>query len=261
MRLEIQKDESHVTRDTPIVFVHGAWHGAWCWENFLPHFARAGYASYALSLRGHGSSEGREGLRWHSAAQGYVADVTQVVAELGRPPVLVGHSMGGYVVQKYLETHTAAAGVLMASVPVSGIKGFAIRATRRHPWLALKAQFTLNTRHLVGTRALAQEAFFSASVPAEEVARHFARLQPESFRTQLETLLFNLPKPQRVRTPMLVLAAADDTIFSVAEEQETARAYGTEVVVFPGMAHDMMLEPGWETVAQRIQSWLGQRGL
>ena len=261
MRLEILKDVSHVTRETPIVFVHGAWHAAWCWENFLPVFARAGYASYAVSLRGHGASEGREGLRWHSAAHGYVADVAQVVSQLARPPVLVGHSMGGYVVQKYLERHTAAAGVLLASIPVSGMIGFALRAARRHPWAFLKMQLTMNSWHLMGTRELARDAFFSPSLPADEFERHFARLQPESFRVQIEALLLNLPQPQRVRTPMLVLAAANDTIFSVAEEQATAQAYGTEAVVFPDMAHDMMLEPGWETVAQRILSWLGERGL
>ena len=261
MQLEIVADTSHVTRPTPVVFVHGAWHAAWCWENFLPYFARAGYASYALSLRGHGASEGREGLRWHSAAHGYVADLAQVVETLERPPILVGHSMGGYVVQKYLETRSAAAGVLLASVPVSGLKGFVLRATRRHPWVALKAQLTMNSWYLMATPALAREAFFSANLPAEAVERHFARLQPESFRTQLETLLFNLPRPEKVRTPMLVLAAANDAIFSVAEEQATARAYGTEAVVFADMAHDMMLEPGWRSVADRVLGWLEAQGL
>jgi len=261
VQLEIIAESSGATRDTPIVFVHGAWHGAWCWENFLPHFARAGYASYAVSLRGHGASEGREGLRWHSAARGYVADVAQVVAQLARPPVLVGHSMGGYVVQKYLESHAAAAGVLLASIPASGVLRFALRYAARHPWAFLKSQLTLEPWHLVATPALAQEAFFSPGLPAEEVARHFVRLQPESYRMQFEAMFLDLPKPARVRTPMLVLAAANDRVFTLAEEQATARAYGTEAVVFPDMAHDMMLEPGWRSVADRILGWLAERGL
>ena len=40
-----------------------------------------------------------------------------------------------------------------------------------------------------------------------------------------------------------------------------SRAYGTTAEVFPGMAHDMMLEPGWRAVADRILGWLGERGL
>jgi len=261
MHLEVIADAKDVTCATPILFVHGAWHAAWCWENFLPYFAQKGYGAYALSLRGHGASAGREEIRWHSAAHGYVADVARIVQTLHRPPVLVGHSMGGYVVQKYLETHTAPAGVLMASIPVSGIFGFGIRFGLRHPWPFLKAHFLLNPWHMVATPALMRDTFFSPQVPAEEIARHFARLQAESFRMELETLLLNLPRPDKVTTPLLVLAAADDRVFSVAEAQATARAYGTEAQIFPDMSHDMMLEPNWQGVADRILDWLREQGL
>ena len=54
-------------RPAPVLFIHGAYTGAWCWEPyFLPYFAAHGYGSTALSLRGHANSEGREGLRWYS---------------------------------------------------------------------------------------------------------------------------------------------------------------------------------------------------
>jgi pimeloyl-ACP methyl ester carboxylesterase len=44
-------------RPTPLLFVHGAWHGAWCWdEYFLDFFAGRGYRALAVSLRGHGNS-------------------------------------------------------------------------------------------------------------------------------------------------------------------------------------------------------------
>ncbi len=41
----------------PLLFIHGAWHGAWCWdEHFLDFFANNGFHAVALSLRGHGNS-------------------------------------------------------------------------------------------------------------------------------------------------------------------------------------------------------------
>ncbi len=261
MQLEVIAHVKHATHQSPILFVHGAWHAAWCWENFLPYFADRGYAAYAVSLRGHGASAGRDGIRWYSAVHDYVADIAQVIQTFPQPPIVVGHSMGGYVVQKYLETHQAAAGVLMASLPVSGLFGFAVRFGIRHPWPFLKSQLLLNTWHLVETPELAQDAFFSPQMSSAEVDQHFARLQPESFRVELETTLLNLPRPQRVKTPMLVLAAANDRVFSVAEEQATARAYGTEAVIFPDIAHDMMLEPNWQQVADCILDWLQERGL
>ena len=250
----------HLEQKSLILFVHGAWHAAWCWENFLPYFADRGYAAYAVSLRGHGASEGRDGLRWHSASD-YVADIDQVIQTFPQPPILVGHSMGGYVVQKYLETHQATAGILLASAPVSGLFGFIIRFGLRHPWPLLKSQLLLDYWPLIETPELAQDAFFSPQMSAAEIARHFTRLQPESLRVVFEMTLLNLPRPNRVKTPMLVLAAENDRVFSVAEEQATAIAYGTEAVVFPDMAHDMMLEPNWQQVADRILDWLREHDL
>ncbi|MFZ6027756.1 MAG: alpha/beta hydrolase [Chloroflexota bacterium] len=262
MQLELlESHPSNAAHVTPILFVHGSWHAAWCWENFLPYFAEHGYHAYALSLRGHGKSEGREKIRWLSATRDYVADVDQVVQALGAPPVLVGHSTGGYVVQKYLEKHHLPAGVLLASVPVSGILGFGVRHSLRHPWAFIKSHLLLDPWHLVATPTLAQDAFFSATLPVEAAARHFARLQTESLRIEAEMLFLALPRPGRVKTPLLVLAAADDRIYSAAEARATARAYRTQAEIFAGMAHDMMLEPGWQKVADRILNWLEARKL
>ena len=255
MQLELISHTDNVTRRTPILFVHGAWHGAWCWENFGPYFAQRGYVTHAVSLRGHGTSEGREHIRWHSAAKGYVADVAQIVDTFGEPPVVIGHSMGGYVVQKYLEQHRAAAGVLMASIPVSGALRFVARTTRRHPWTTIKSQILFNPYLLVGTPELAKQAFFSDDIPDTDLHRHFARLQNESVRMQPETLLTKLPRPKKVTTQMLVVAGEHDTVFTIKEQAATAAAYGTSLEIVP-TAHDMMLEPNWQLVADRILTWI-----
>jgi non-heme chloroperoxidase len=45
----------------PLLFIHGAFAGGWMWtETFMPFLAEAGHPCYALSLRGHGGSSGRE---------------------------------------------------------------------------------------------------------------------------------------------------------------------------------------------------------
>ena len=71
----------------------------------------------------------------------------------------------------------------------------------------------------------------------------------------------DLPEPQRVTTPMLVLGAEADRALAQDEVRATARAYGTDAQFFGDMGHNMMLEPGWQAVAERIMQWLGHRGL
>ena len=263
MRLEmITREPETESHTTPILFIHGAWHGAWCWdENYLSYFASRGYSAHAVSLSGHGGSKGRKRLFW-TGIKDYIDDVAEAAGKLEKPPILVGHSMGGWVIQKYLEKYPAPAVVLLAPIPVKGVLGFMLRIARRHPLLSLKALFTLNTYIVVGNPDLAREWFFSADMQREKVVEYFQHLQSESYLAVQETLFIALPKPQRVRkTPMLVLGAANDKIFTVEEERKTADAYGARFEVFPDMAHDMMLEDGWKDVADKIIAWLQEQGL
>src|SRR3954471_1225490 len=116
--------ESH---PVPLLFIHGAWHAAWCWdENFLSFFADKGYRALAVSLRGHGSSPTTKRLRDCSFAD-YLEDVTSVADSLPTRPVVIGHSMGGFIVQKYLESSSAPAAVLMASMPPRGYLASGLR--------------------------------------------------------------------------------------------------------------------------------------
>lgn len=59
----------------------------------------------------------------------------------------------------------------------------------------------------------------------------------------------------------VVLGAQNDVIFPVEHIKATAHAYRTCAEIFPNRAHDMMLENGWQAVADYILRWLGERGL
>ncbi len=76
-----------------IVLVHGAWHGAWCWDLVRDRLESAGLDVVAVDLPGHGAS--REPL---ADLHGDAAAVTSVLDTLDGPAVLVGHSYGGAVV-------------------------------------------------------------------------------------------------------------------------------------------------------------------
>lgn len=244
-------------KPAPLLLVHGFWFSAWCWDElFLPFFAEHGYACYAVSLRGHGASPGRERLRRTRIAD-YVEDVAQAVAQLPAQPVLIGHSAGGFVVQKYLEEHTAAGAVLLASIPPTGALHTTVHTALHHFKQFVRANLSLSLAPLVATPELARAHFFSASMPREQVEAHQRRLQDDSYAAFLDLLVLDLVEVDRVqRLPMLVLGAENDTLTPPALVQRTARAYGTEAEIFPDMAHAMMLEPGWQAVARCIVDWL-----
>ena len=257
----IDREPSGDSHKTPLVFVHGAWHGAWCWdEHFLDFFAAKGHRSLAVSLRGHGKSPAPSSRRLCSIAD-FVDDVASVADSLPMQPVVIGHSMGGFVVQKYLESHDALAAALLASIPPSGIARFFLHRFQRHPWLTARSLAMGKSLPSVGgTPELARETFLSEVTPHADVVRYTAQLDEEYVsKFVLEMLLLNLPKPHLVTSPVLVLGAEDDIVFTQQEVHATAAAYHTDAEIFPEMAHDMMLEPGWATVAERIHAWLETR--
>ncbi|MBN2178361.1 MAG: alpha/beta fold hydrolase [Deltaproteobacteria bacterium] len=257
MALEIiEKYPSAKIHETPLLFVHGAWHGAWCWdEYFLDYFASQGFDVYAVSLRGHGRSDIKGSLRFARISD-YVEDVATAAASLPKKPVVIGHSMGGLVTQKYLETHEAPAAVLLASVPPRGIIMTFLRIMTGHFGVFLKAILTLSLYPVVATPELVREHFFSPDMSEETLRIYSSQMQDESFLAFLDMLAFSLPKPDSISTPVMVLGAGKDTIFHVKEIESTALAYNTKPHIFPDMAHDMMLETGWLNAAKTIADWL-----
>lgn len=248
-------------RPPHLLFVHGSFTDARIWDvNFLPYFARHGYAAHAVSLRGHGLSEGREHLhRWRLTD--YVADLTRTVASLPAPPVLIGHSMGGMVVQKFLETRPELPGaVLMASVPPQGLLASNLHMVMRHPFLfqqvALYSLFGAD----FGSPEMIRRLLFSADMPRAKLLECADYMQAESQLVALDMMGLDplWLRPGQPGLPLLVLGAARDVFIAPAIVRHTARFYGTEAEIFPDMAHAMMLERTWREAANSLLTWLQQ---
>jgi pimeloyl-ACP methyl ester carboxylesterase len=181
---------------TPLLFVHGACHAAWCWDaHFLDYFADRGFRALAA--------------------------------------------------------------VLMSSAPPRTWFMRSMWAGRRRPWLAVKSTVTRNALALYPEPALVREGLFSPRTPEPVVQEGFERIQHESFRALTTDMGFrDLIRTRLVTTPLLVLEG-EQVSWGRRVARDIARAYRTEAEFFPDMGHNMMLEPGWQAVAERIDSWLG----
>jgi pimeloyl-ACP methyl ester carboxylesterase len=107
---------------------------------------------------------------------------------------------------------------------------------------------------------LTREFCFSATTPDAIVESCASRLQPESTGVTKD-LTKRLPEAALVNAPILVLGAQDDGMRIDGDALAVAKVYEAEFEIFPGMGHVMMLEPGWEGVAERIDAWLGAHGM
>ncbi|WP_417828769.1 alpha/beta hydrolase [Thalassospira sp.] len=241
----------------PLVFIHGAYTGAWCWnEHFLTWFADRGFETVAFSLRGHGGS-GDRALRSLASIDDYVEDLEEVVETLGQEPVLIGHSMGGYIVQKYLEQHSAEAAILMASVPPEGLIVSNAMMAMAQPDLF----FQMFWLQAIGPHTFLRErlgrAMLSPDIAEDEGMIYFGRLETESQRAISDMMGGNpifLAKDDV--PPMLVMGARDDEIIQSELTRHTARRYGADYALIDDIHHAMMLDKNWAKVAETILAWL-----
>ena len=197
-RIEVRSRQPPKTTSKPsLLFVHGGYCDAWCWEPYsLPWFASQGYPSYAVSLRGHGASGGRESL-FVAGLDDYVADVEHVAGTLPAPPVLIGHSMGAAIIERMLTTRPIRAAALLAPIPPGGLGPVASRLLIWQPEYMVNMQ-RLDAPHLAGDiLAALRPMYFSDNVEPAILAEAVAHLSGPA-----STASAQRPRPRpRARRP------------------------------------------------------------
>jgi len=204
--------------------------------------------------------EGRGTLCWKRIAD-YVQDLANVASQLPGPAVVISHSMGGSIVQKYLEDHPAPAAVLLASAPPAGVLPAFLRSAKRHPLVFATRNLTLRLYPAVATSKLAREFFLSEDMPEEQLLLYGKQLQDETTMASVDRMGLDLPKTEKVRTPLLVLGGSRDNILRPSEMEATDRACRVPHEFFPETTHNMMLESRGQAVAERVLAWLIGRQL
>lgn len=245
----------------PLLFIHGAFAAAWCWDEFfLSWFAERGYDAHALSLRGHGESAGGDRLD-DSSIDDYAEDVRRVSETLPAPPLLIGHSMGGFVVQKLLERQRPSGAVLMASVPPRGLAGPGLSLAVWNPAAAVGIGAIQSFGDAFGSPDVMTEALFSAALGPTRALGYLSRMGPESTRAMLDMYGGSLPDRDRMAPcPMFVMGAAADELIPSTFVRATARSYDAPFELIDDIGHLMMLDVGWESVADALLGWMRRSG-
>jgi pimeloyl-ACP methyl ester carboxylesterase len=117
--LEIYEGEGNFElgeRRPPLLFVHGAYTGSWMWSKYIPHFVNKGFTCYVMNMRSHYKSRVMDMTR--ISFEDYLEDISEIIAECGEPPIVIGFSMGGILCQKIAET-VKLAGLVLVDTSIS----------------------------------------------------------------------------------------------------------------------------------------------
>ena len=229
-----------------IVLVHGMSHGAWCWEeNFIPYFEKLGYECIVVNLPGHEKTGSEKSI--HYSLDAYVEALAKTVDTLAEDPIIVGHSMGGMILQKYLLKGRCKQAILLASVPPSGVLLPSLRVLIKHPG-GIKYLFQAN---LLGVFRKYPSLMFGSNARTAEYAD---KMCAESFWAYLQLMIPLLRIKKGI--PMLVMGGTEDLLISVKEFRQTAIKYGAELMLMDGGSHDLMLDSNYESYADKIHAWM-----
>jgi pimeloyl-ACP methyl ester carboxylesterase len=252
MKLEVLDLDAVGEKHGSILFVHGALHGAWCWNRFMKYFSEHGYDCHAFSFRGHGKSEGAERINDFSLDD-YVADLSQVLDSMKETPIVVAHSLGGMVLQRYMGEHapvkSISQAVFLASMPVGGTTtGDQLKMLFKH-WKATKVMMDINGGKPFDAARLKDAVIFSERLSEADVKPYVNLIKPESTRVGKEqakpaTNVFN------VGIPVHIIGSNGDWMFS--DQSENSASYKVKPIMLDGLCHDMMLDPEWEKAAKAV---------
>lgn len=252
---------------TPIVFVHGAFCGGWAFDGFREPFESAGFETHAPNLPHHERGADLEALA-QTGLKEYAHEIAMYAHQLRAPPVLVGHSLGGLVVQ-----------LAAMQVPVAGLALLAPSA----PWGVLPTTLEEHGNHL-GLTLLGD--YWRRPVPPdyrvarantldrlsrEDARRAFARFVPESGRAVREAMqwwsdhsMASQAPVYRISAPVLGVGGGKDrvnpasTVRRVVTRFPQGQAHFHE---FPEMSHWLVGEPESGEVASFVLDWLKARGI
>lgn len=255
MKIELVRKGPAISNLPTVLFVHGVCHGAWVWELLQNLLEKMGIISYAMSLRGHGESEKPRFLRW-TGKKAYMEDISVAIQQIGQPMVLIGHSMGGWLVQHYAKKYTEwVKGVIpLCAPPPWGVIGIVSRLMLTFPLTFLKLNLKLNVQEFLGTRREFAHWMLSRSYH-KGMERWFQLIGPESYLIFLQ-MLFQQPNFKSIIVPVRVIGGQWDRCFSPSDVDALAKQYAADLIILNG-PHDLMLiQDLCEKLAYQIRDFL-----
>jgi len=221
-------------------------------------FAERGLGVYALDQRGHGRSPGKRGHVSRFAQ--FLSDVAALrklaALEQGGPQLLLGHSFGGTVALRYLETEPEGLAGAIVSSPFLAV------AMRVPGWKRLLARALVEVLPALPVATGLDVAYLSTDPAVGHAARsdplYHSLMTPRAYREVLAAQAAVVAEGRHIRLPLLFLLAGDDRIVSRPASEAFARSLTGDVTVksYDGFYHEVFNEPHRARVFRDVEPWL-----
>ncbi|MEV5607469.1 alpha/beta hydrolase [Streptomyces sp. NPDC052225] len=246
-------------KQTPVVFIHGAWLHARSWEPWVDRFAGLGFRAVAPAWPGEPDTvrELRASPRALSALglDALTEHYADIVRSFDTAPVIVGHAVGGHVAQHLITADLGRAAVAIAPAPA-----------RQTP-LPHELRADPDGRTVTLTPEQFHRLVANTLSAAEAGRLHEAFAVPAPYR-----LLTDLAQGREAdiartaRGPLLLVSGQEDRLVPDEATRAGYKRYGdtaavTDLKQFVNRGHSLVIDDGWHSVADHVLAWLREQGV
>ena len=256
-----------------VVLVHGFWVTPRSWEHWITHYEARGFRVLAPGYPGFEveveSLNADPDPILKVTVPAIIEHLESVIRELDTPPIIIGHSAGGAFTQILLDHGFGAAGVALNSAPTEGV--------RVVPFSQVKSTFPVlkspANRHKAIPLSYDEWKYAFTNTFGEEEARALYERYaiPANGGILWGSVLSNFqPGHQDTwvdyhnddRAPLLFVSGSEDHIMPPAIQESNLKHYKSTTVTerreYPGYAHLLPAQKGWEEIADYALDWAVQ---
>lgn len=212
-----------------IIFVCGAFHGEWCWnENFVPFFKNRGY-----EIKIHVLSDGAKNV------EESIEKLKEITSKIKGEFTIISHSIGNLFVNEYLmKGHRKPASlVILNPYPVNKKFINAVRIAKRFFCLKNKELYFSNTK--------------------KDVNKYIDLLKKEEPSGIKSLTVCHKYNKSCVRgIPVLIIGSLNDKCIPLNSLLDTMKLYVGKLIIYRNVCHDSMLDSEWESIAGDIAEFI-----
>jgi len=224
-----------------LIFIHGMLSNADVWQPLITYFNKKKYSCKALNLR--------EGLDLRKTRfQDYLDKVKTLVTE---DDIVIGHSMGGLIVQKIAEETMIKGGVCICSASPKGIKfrgNIVLSSIKYVPKVMMRKPFKEEYPFI--------RKYMLVGLEEDEAKKIYESLAEESAIVTYEIARNKIAVDEKnVTCPLLFIATKNDRVCTPGMVEKMAGKYNAEYQLYDG-CHHFFSNTSWRDIAEGIHTFI-----